>query len=72
MMKKIVSIFLVVFMIIAFVGCGATKILHCDKCGAELEVEADSNMTEDWIILCEKCESEAAAENPDITVTVAE
>ncbi|MBO5065647.1 MAG: hypothetical protein J6D06_05965 [Clostridia bacterium] len=71
-MKKIISILLVILMLVAFVGCGATKILHCDKCGAEVEVEADSNMTEDWMILCNKCESEAAAENPDITVTVAE
>ena len=71
-MKKIISILLVILMLVAFVGCGATKALHCDKCGAEVEVEADSNMTEDWMILCNKCESEAAAENPDITVTVAE
>ena len=71
-MKKIIAVLLVMLMVAAFVGCGATKILHCDKCGAELTVEEDSNMTEDWMILCEKCESEVANENPDITVTVAE
>ena len=72
MFKKFVALLLVTVLLCAFVGCGATKIVHCDRCGTELEIEADSNMTEDWIILCEKCESEVAKENPDITVTVAE
>ena len=71
-MKKFIAIILCLLMLMAFVGCGATKIVHCDKCGTELEIEADSNMTEDWMILCGKCESEAAEENPNITVTVAE
>ena len=38
------------------VGCGATKTLHCDRCGKELKVSADSNMEEDWTIYCSDCE----------------
>lgn len=36
-------------------GCGGTKTLHCDHCGEEVRVEADSNMEEDWIIYCGPC-----------------
>ena len=38
------------------VGCGATKTLHCDRCGREVRVSADSNMDEDWILYCRDCE----------------
>ena len=38
-------------------GCGSKMIvLHCDGCGNEVEVDADSGMTEDWIILCKDCQ----------------
>ena len=33
----------------------SVKILHCDRCGREVEFDADSNMTEDWIIVCKEC-----------------
>jgi len=42
-------------------GCGAgpTKTVHCDRCGKELKVAADSNMEDDtWIIYCSDCEKE--------------
>ena len=38
------------------VGCGKTKILHCDNCNAEVEVSAKSNMDEDWAIYCDACD----------------
>ncbi len=38
------------------VGCGATKTLHCDRCGKAVRVSADSNMDEDWILYCRDCE----------------
>ena len=42
-------------------ACGksaaATRVVHCDRCGKELTVEADSNMTDgSWIIYCSDCE----------------
>jgi hypothetical protein len=41
-------------------GCGLmkTKTLHCDYCGREVKVSADSDMTDDWIIYCSDCEKE--------------
>ena len=37
-------------------GCGDKIVLHCDGCGNEVAVDADSGMTEDWIILCRDCQ----------------
>ena len=37
-------------------GC-AKKTLHCDGCGKEVKVSADSNLTEDSIILCKDCQN---------------
>jgi len=36
-------------------GC-AKKTLHCDGCGSEVKVSADSNLTEDSLILCKDCQ----------------
>ena len=45
-----------------FTGCGkaatATRIVHCDRCGKEVSVPEDSNMTDDWILYCSDCEKE--------------
>ena len=30
----------------------------CDRCGKEVQVSADSNITEDWIIFCKDCAEE--------------
>ena len=37
-------------------GCGEKKIVHCDGCGKECKIAADSPMEEDWIIYCSDCE----------------
>lgn len=65
MIKKILGILLVLAMILTFVGCGEKKIVHCDSCGAEIEVEADSDVNEDWTLFCSECESKLELE--DIT-----
>lgn len=39
-------------------GCGEKRIVHCDRCGKEIEVDADSNVTEDWILVCQDCQKE--------------
>ena len=45
--------------------CGCqTKTLHCDYCGAEVVVSADSNMEEDWTIYCETCNEELFGDDP--------
>ena len=65
-MKKIVCILLVVSLIFVMVGCGATKELHCDKCGKVINVKESSNMEEDWIIYCEDCNAEIFGDDPII------
>jgi hypothetical protein len=40
-------------------GCKEERIVKCDRCGKELTIDADSNMTDEWIIFCNECELEA-------------
>ena len=53
-MKKLICFGFAALMLLSLFGC-AKKILHCDHCGAEVQVSESSNMEEDWIILCEDC-----------------
>ena len=40
-------------------GCGKeTRTITCDGCGAEIAVDADSNITDEWIVFCKTCEEE--------------
>ena len=57
-MKKLVCLLAVAALLLTAAACGATKTLHCDGCGVEVTVEADSNMEEDWIIYCGPCNQE--------------
>ncbi len=34
------------------------RIVHCDRCGKEVPVAEDSNITDDWILYCTDCEKE--------------
>ena len=54
-MKKFVLLILTLAMIFSFAGCGEKKTLRCDHCGADVQVAADSEMTDDWIIYCDEC-----------------
>ena len=55
-MKKNVFRWIVLAVLaLLMLGC-AKKILHCDGCGKEVKVSADSNLTEDSIILCDDCQ----------------
>lgn len=58
MAKRIAAFLLALVMVLALTACGGSKTLHCDRCGAEVTVVKDSNMTEDWIIFCKECEEE--------------
>ena len=72
MLKKIIAVALVVLMLFAVVGCGRTKILHCDHCNTEVEVKENSQMNEDWSIYCEKCNVELFGDDPVIGTGTAE
>lgn len=57
MKKKLLLLALLALCVLALVGCGKTKTLHCDGCGKEVQYEADSDITEDAIILCKDCQA---------------
>lgn len=57
-MKKLLIVGIALCALSMLFGCGEKKVLHCDRCGKEITVPADSNMTEDWIIVCEDCKKD--------------
>ncbi len=58
-MKKAVTIIAVLLLTCMTAACGkATKIVHCDRCNAEIKVEASSNVDESWTLYCEECDKE--------------
>ena len=55
-MKRLVCLLLALVMALSLAGCGKEmRIVKCDGCGKDIEVEADSNITDDWIVLCDDC-----------------
>ncbi|MBP3633431.1 MAG: hypothetical protein J6J43_02530 [Oscillospiraceae bacterium] len=67
-MKRIAVLLLVLLMLFTMSACGEKRILHCDGCGVECKVDADSNMTEDWLIYCKDCNNEIFADDPDMQI----
>ncbi|MBQ3055208.1 MAG: hypothetical protein IJC88_03805 [Oscillospiraceae bacterium] len=55
-MKKLVCLIFALGLFVFVSGCGKTKILTCDGCGAQVEVSETSNMTDDWIVFCAECD----------------
>ena len=66
MLKKTFILITLLLVALSFASCEKeTKELTCDGCGKLVEVEADSNMTDEWILFCEECgEPEITFENP--------
>ena len=60
-MKKLLIALLIALCLLSLAACGKSRIVHCDGCGKEIKVSANSNMTEDWIILCSECQAKADA-----------
>ncbi|MBR3869499.1 MAG: hypothetical protein IKM66_09325 [Clostridia bacterium] len=54
-MKNFIALLMIFAMLFAFAGCGEKKILRCDNCGADVQVDADSNMDDSWSIYCGTC-----------------
>ncbi len=55
-MKRILIAALVLLFALSLTGC-RTRVVHCDRCGKEIKIPEKSDMTEDWIIICEECEA---------------
>lgn len=55
-MKRILCLLLALAMTLSLAGCGKEmRTVKCDGCGKDIQVEADSNITDDWLLLCEDC-----------------
>ena len=61
-MKKLIVLLLVAVMLLGILSGCAKKILHCDGCGKEVQVDESSNMEEDWLVFCEECNKEIQPE----------
>ena len=57
-MKKIIALIMAISMLSFLASCGEKKTLTCDVCGKDGEVEASSNMTDDWTVYCSNCEKD--------------
>ncbi|MBQ3231020.1 MAG: hypothetical protein IJB49_08405 [Clostridia bacterium] len=68
-MKRLILVILIAFLALGLLACGEKKTLHCDHCGAGVEVDADSNMEESWIIYCEACNEKLFGDNSLFTET---
>ena len=55
--NKIMCLLLALVLVLTLVACGK-RIVTCDGCGAEIEVKENSNITDEWILYCSKCETE--------------
>lgn len=62
MKRRIVCLLLVLVLVLALVACGS-KTATCDGCGAEIQLEAKSNVTDEWIVYCRTCEVELFGED---------
>ena len=67
MKKRFILILLCAAMLLTFAACGQKKTVHCDRCGSEITRDADSNITEEWIVFCAECEEEAFGDNPVVS-----
>ena len=57
-MKKLIILILALSMLTFLASCGEKKILTCDGCGNPVEVDASSEMDDDWAVYCSECEKE--------------
>ena len=57
-MKKLLCLLPALVMLLTLIACGDAKTVSCDRCGAEIIVEKDSNINDDWIVFCKDCEEE--------------
>lgn len=66
-MKKYFALLLCMLLLLTLAACSETKTVHCDRCGTEIVIESDSNVDEEWILLCGDCEEELHGDNPEVS-----
>ena len=67
MRKTLLCLLLAALLLLSLTACGPKKTVHCDACGEAVEIEASSNMEEDWIIYCGPCNEELFGDNPVVS-----
>ena len=56
MLRKTFFLLALIIAMLCMASCEKDpKELTCDGCGKTVEVEADSNMTDEWILFCSEC-----------------
>ena len=56
--RKLLCLLLALALVL-LTGCSKeTRTVTCDGCGAEITLEADSKITDEWIVYCKTCEQE--------------
>lgn len=54
---KIPKILCLILVLSALAGCAKeTRIVTCDGCGVDITLDADSKITDEWIVFCRTCE----------------
>ena len=63
-MKRVVICLLLVAMLLMTTACAKeNRSVTCDGCGTAITVDADSNITDEWILFCKTCEKERFGED---------
>ena len=63
-MKRIMICLLLAAIVLMTAACGKEgRTVTCDGCGTAITVDADSNITDEWILFCKTCEKERFGED---------
>ena len=54
-MKTVKILCMVLAMVMLLAGCGS-RTITCDNCGKDINVKANSNITDEWTVFCSDCE----------------
>lgn len=63
MKKKIICLLLALVLMLTLIACGKEKVVTCDHCGNQIDLPANSNITDEWIVYCKTCETELFGED---------
>ena len=64
-MRRLIPLLVLLLLLLA--GCGKSKVVTCDHCGAQITLGSNSNITDEWIVFCKDCEESLFGDNPVIS-----